>query len=96
MNVEQTIESLRRESSRPVHGFVYDVLRGHAQALDMSEHRRMVLKRSVALASTSSISVASPCCGHRPLSDLPVAFALVAANDQATLDAFLRNLRIGA
>jgi len=40
MNVEQTIESLRRNSSSTCpRGSVYDVLRGHRQALDMSEHR---------------------------------------------------------
>jgi hypothetical protein len=43
MNVEQTMESLRREYLLDLStGFVYDVLRDHAQELDLSEHRRMV------------------------------------------------------
>src|SRR5204863_5627676 len=46
MNVEQTLESLGREFLLDLStGFVYDVLHGHAQALDMSEHRGMVLRR---------------------------------------------------
>src|SRR5919112_389251 len=38
MNVERTLESLRREFLLDLStGFVYDVLRGHAKRLDMSE-----------------------------------------------------------
>src|SRR3954467_9338419 len=45
MNVEQTSESLSREFLLDLStGFVYDVLRGHAAQLDMSEHRRAVLE----------------------------------------------------
>jgi hypothetical protein len=45
MNVEQTMESLRRDFVLVLStGFVYDVLRDHAGQLDMSEHRRKVLE----------------------------------------------------
>src|SRR5262245_959643 len=45
MNVEQTLESLRREFLLELSpGFVYDVLRDHARQLDMSVHRRKVLE----------------------------------------------------
>ena len=44
MNVEQTMESLRRDFLLDLStGFVYDVLRDRAEQLDMSEHRRKVL-----------------------------------------------------
>src|SRR3954471_21708005 len=96
MNVEQTIESLRREFLLDLStGFVYDVLRGHAQALDMSEHRRMVLKRFSGTLCVDELHLGrfTLLLATDPLSDLPVAFALVAANDQGHMERFLRNLK---
>src|SRR4051795_9366965 len=96
MNVEQTIESLRREFLLDLStGFVYDVLRGHAQALDMSEHRRMVLRRFSGTLCVDELHLGrfTLLLATDPLSDLPVAFALVAANDQDHMERFLRNLK---
>jgi transposase-like protein len=96
MNVEQTIESLRREFLLDLStGFVYDVLHGHAQALDMSEHRRMVLKRFSGTLCVDELHLGrfTLLLATDPLSDLPVAFALVAANDQDHMERFLRNLK---
>ena len=45
MSIERTIESLRREFLLDLStGFIYDVLRGRAEQLDMAAHRRMVLE----------------------------------------------------
>ncbi len=45
MSIERTLASLRREFLLDLSsGFVYDVLRGHAEQLDMAEHRRKVLE----------------------------------------------------
>src|SRR5512135_1593762 len=72
MNVEQTMESLRREYLLDLStGFVYDVLHGHAEALDMSEHRRAspygpeALQRHAVRRRTApgSLHLAT---GHRP------------------------------
>jgi hypothetical protein len=45
MNVERTLESIRREFLLDLSsGFVYDVLKDYAAQLDMSEHRDKVLE----------------------------------------------------
>ncbi len=96
MNVEQTMESLRREYLLDLStGFVYDVLRGHAQGLDMSEHRHMVLKRFSGTLCVDELHLGrfTLLLATDPLADLPVAFALVAANDQGHMERFLRNLK---
>jgi ssDNA-binding Zn-finger/Zn-ribbon topoisomerase 1 len=96
MNVERTLESLRREFLLDLSsGFVYDVLRDHAGQLDMTAHRRKVLEHF-----SGTLCVDEPHLGRftlllatDPLSDLPVAFALVAANDQDHMRRFLGNLK---
>src|SRR3954468_18801611 len=96
MNVEQTMESLRREYLLDLStGFVSDVLRDHAQELDMSEHRRMVLKRFSGTLCVDELHLGrfTLLLATDPLGDLPVAFALVAANDQDHMERFLRNLK---
>src|SRR5438067_6482935 len=96
MNVEQTLESLRREFLLDLStGFVSDVLRSHAQELDMSAHRRMVLKRFSGTLCVDELHLGrfTLLLATDPLSDLPVAFALVAANDQAHMRRFLANLK---
>src|SRR5207248_9714980 len=45
MNIEQTLESLRREFLLDLStGFVYDLLRDRVEQLDMAAHRRTVLE----------------------------------------------------
>ncbi len=95
MNVEQTLESLGREFLLDLStGFVYDVLHDHAADLDMAAHRRKVLEHFSGTLCVDELHL-----GHftlllatDPLSDLPVAFALVAANDQDHMRRFLKNL----
>jgi hypothetical protein len=96
MNVEQTMESLRREFLLELStGFVYDVLRDRAKELDMSEHRRKVLEQFSGTLCVDELHLGrfTLLLATDPLSDLPVAFALVAANDQDHMQRFLRNLK---
>src|SRR5512135_469252 len=96
MNVEQTLESLRREYLLDLStGFVYDVLHGHAEGLDMAAHRRMVLERFSGTLCVDELHLGrfTLLLATDPLSDLPVAFALVDANDQDHMRRFLQNLK---
>jgi hypothetical protein len=96
MNVERTLASLRREFLLELSsGFVYDVLRDHAGQLDMSEHRRKVLDHFSGTLCVDELHLGrfTLLLATDPLGDLPVAFALVAANDQDHMGRFLGNLK---
>jgi transposase-like protein len=96
MSVERTWESLRREYLLDLStGFVYDVLHDHARQLDMAEHRRMVLELFSGTLCIDELHLGrfTWLLATDPLSDLPVAFALVAKNDQDHMRRFLRNLK---
>src|SRR4051794_19690958 len=90
------LESLRREFLLELSsGFVYDVLRDHAGQLDMAEHRRKVLEHFSGTLCVDELHLGrfTLLLATDPLSDLPVAFALVAANDQDHMRRFLGNLK---
>src|SRR3954464_13582809 len=96
MNVEQTLESLDREFLLNLStGFVYDVLHDHAAHLDMAAHRRRVLEHFSGTLCVDELHLGrfTLLLATDPLSDLPVAFALVAANDQDHMRRFLGNLK---
>jgi Transposase len=96
MSIERTLGSLQREflldlSSGPV----YDVLRDRLAQLDLATHRRKVLEHF-----SGTLCVDEPHLGRftlllatDPLSELPVAFALVGANDRPHMRRFLGNLK---
>jgi transposase-like protein len=96
MNIERTLQSLRRDFLLDLStGFVYDLLRDRAAQLDLAEHRRMVLEQFSATLCVDEVHL-----GHftlllatDPIRDLPVAFALVGANDHDHMRRFLRNLK---
>src|SRR4051794_9763443 len=96
MNVEQTLESLDREFLLNLStGFVYDVLHDHAAQLDMAGHRRTVLDHFSGTLCVDELHLGrfTLLLATDPLSDLPVAFALVGANDQDHMRRFLQNLK---
>src|SRR4051794_20735995 len=96
MNVEQTLESLEREFLLDLStGFVYDVLHDHAARLDMAAHRRKVLDHFSGTLCVDELHLGrfTLLLATDPISDLPVAFALVAANDQPHMRRFLKNLK---
>jgi hypothetical protein len=96
MNIERTLASLRREFLLELSsGFVYDVLRDHAGQLDMAEHRRMVLEHFSGTLCVDELHLGrfTLLLATDPLGDLPVASALVAANDQDHMRRFLGNIK---
>jgi len=94
-----SMEALRRALQRDFHlelsdGFLYDCLDWKVRQIDLPGYRQWTLERFSGTLSIDEIHL-----GHRtlllatdPLSDLPVAFALVSANDQDHMRRFLRNL----
>lgn len=96
MNIERALESLRREFLLDLSsGFVYDVLRDHAKQLDMAAHRRTVLEQFSGTLCVDELHLGrfTLLLATDPLADLPVAFALVATNDQGHMRRFLGNLK---
>src|SRR3954467_8322796 len=96
MSIERTLGSLRREFLLDLSsGFVYDVLRGRAEQLDMAAPRRVVLEHFSGTLCVDELHLGrfTLLLATDPLADLPVAFALVAANDQGHMGRFLRNLK---
>jgi Transposase len=96
MSVERTLESLRREYLLDLStGFVYDVLHDHARQLHMAEYRRRVLELFSGTLCIDELHLGrfTLLLATDPLSDLPVAFALVDKNDQDHMRRFLNNLK---
>lgn len=96
---KMSMEALRRALQRDFHlelsdGFLYDCLDWKVRQLDLPAYRRWTLERFSGTLCIDELHL-----GHRtlllatdPLSDLPVAFALVSANDQGHMRRFVRNL----
>src|SRR5258708_32407674 len=96
MSIERTLASLRREFLLDLSsGFVDDVLRDHAEQLDMAAHRRNVLGHFSGTLCVDELHLGrfTLLLATDPLSDLPVAFALLAKNDQGHMRRFLKNLQ---
>jgi transposase-like protein len=96
MSIERTLQSLRREFLLELStGFVYDLLRDRAAQLEMAEHRRMVLEHFSGTLCVDEIHLGrfALLLATDPIGDLPVAFALVDANDRDHMRRFLRNLK---
>jgi transposase-like protein len=96
MNIERALESLRRDFILELStGFVYDVLRDRAAQLDLAAHRREVLEHFSGTLCVDELHLGrfTLLLATDPLGDLPVAFALVAKNDQDHMRRFLANLK---
>jgi hypothetical protein len=96
MNIERTLESLHREFLLDLStGFVYDVLHDRVEQLDLAEHRRMVLENFSGSLCVDELHLGqfTLLLATDPIRDLPVAFALVSANDQDHMRGFLKNLK---
>jgi hypothetical protein len=96
MSVERTLQSLEREFLLDLSsGFVYDVLRDRVAELDLATHRREVLEHFSGTLCVDELHLGrfTLLLATDPLSDLPVAFALVSANDQDHMRRFLGNLK---
>jgi transposase-like protein len=96
MNIEGTMESLRREFLLDLStGFIYDVLHEHARQLNLSVHRHKVLEQFSGTLCVDELHLGrfTLLLATDPLTDLPVAFALVSKNDQDHMRRFLKNLK---
>jgi len=81
MSIERALGSLRREFLLDLSsGFVYDVLRGQAEQLDMAAHRREVLEHFSGTLCVDELHLGrfTLLLATDPLADLPVAFAVLA------------------
>jgi transposase len=96
MSIERVIGSMRRDFFLDLSdGFVYDCLRHEVQRLELAEHRRWVLNRFSGTLCVDELHLGryTLLLATDPLQDLPVAFALVASNDQGHMRRFLANLK---
>src|SRR5207302_8070279 len=76
-------------------GFVYDCLRWQVAQLDLAAHRLLVLQTFSGTRCVDELHLGAYTLllATDPLADLPVAFALVSADDQAHRGRFLHNLK---
>jgi hypothetical protein len=96
LNVERTRQALRRDFLLELsEGFVYDCLRWKVAQLDLAPHRRLVLQKFSGTLCVDELHLGAYTLllATDPLADLPVAFALVSANDQSHMGRFLHNLK---
>jgi hypothetical protein len=96
MSVERVIASMHRDFLLDLSdGFVYDCLHSKTCSLDMAEHRRWVLARFSGTLCVDELHLGryTLLLATDPLQDLPVAFALVASNDQDHMRRFLKDLK---
>src|SRR3954451_17561577 len=97
MSVERVIASMRRDFHLDLSdGFVYDCLAWQARRLDLADHRRWVLDRFSGTLCLDELHLGKTTLllATDPLQDLPVAFALVSANDSGHMRRFLKNLKV--
>jgi transposase-like protein len=96
MSMERLREALQRDFHLELsQGFLYDCLDWKVRQVDMPGYRQWTLENFSGTLNLDEIHL-----GHRtlllatdPLSDFPVAFALVSANDQEHMRRFLLNLK---
>jgi ribosomal protein S13 len=96
MNVEATLRSLKRDFCLDLStGFVYDCLHDAVARLQMSEHRQQVLAVFSGTLCIDELHLGkyTLLLATDPLCDIPVAFALVGANDKGHMRRFLKNLK---
>jgi hypothetical protein len=96
LNVERTRAALKRDFLLELsEGFVYDCLDWQVHRLDLAVHRQTVLARFSGTLCVDELHLGSYTLllATDPLADLPVAFALVKANDHDHMRRFLKNLK---
>src|SRR5271166_3472334 len=96
MSVERVITSMGRDFLLDLSdGFVDDCLDWQIRRLDQADHRRWVLDHFSGTLCVDELHLGQMTLllATDPLNDLPVAFALVASNDQPHMRRFLKNLK---
>lgn len=96
LNVQRTIGSMNRDFLLDLsEGFVYDCLRWKVKQLDCQAHRQLVIEKFSGTLCVDEIHLGrfTLLLATDPISDLPVAFALVSRNDKKHMKRFLGNLK---
>lgn len=96
LNVQRTLAAMQRDFFLNLsEGFVYDCLRWKVAQLDWQPHRQMVLAKFSGTLCVDELHLGrfTLLLATDPLSDLPVAFALVGRNDKEHMGRFLQNLK---
>lgn len=96
MNVEAALRSLKRDFYLDLStGFVYDCLRDRVAELQMDQHRQRVLQVFSGTLCVDELHLGqfTLLLATDPLTDIPVAFALVSKNDKGHMRRFLKNLK---
>lgn len=96
MNIDSILRALKRDFLLDLSvGFAYDCMRDMVQRTELAEHRQMVRKHFSGTLCVDEIHLGKNTLllATDPLSDMPVAFALVSTNDQEHMRRFLKNLR---
>jgi Transposase len=96
LNVEATLRSLNRDFLLDLStGFVYDCLRDAVARSEMGEYRRRVLREFSGSLCVDELHLGrfTLLLATDPLRDMPVAFALVGANEGGHMRRFLSHLR---
>jgi Transposase len=98
LNVERTLAAIHRDFGLKLSdGFVYDCLRWQIAQLDLLPHRQMVLKKFSGTLCIDELHLGrfTLLLATDPITDMPVAFALVSRNDKDHMRRFLKNLKTG-
>jgi hypothetical protein len=96
MNVQGLLAALRRDFLLDLsEGFVYDCLHREVARLEMDDYRRWALEHFSGTLCIDELHLGryTLLLATDPLSDFPVAFALVDRNDQEHMRRFLKNLK---
>lgn len=96
MNVQGLLAALRRDFLLELsEGFVYDCLHREVARLEMADYRRWALEHFSGTLCIDELHLGryTLLLATDPLSDFPVAFALVDKNDQDHMRRFLENLK---
>jgi hypothetical protein len=96
MSLAQIQQALQRDFHLDLSsGFLYDCLDWQVQQCDAAAYRQWTLAHFSGTLCIDEIHLGGKALllATDPLNDFPVAFALVAANDQAHMERFLNNLK---
>src|SRR6516165_27757 len=96
LNIKRTLHAMKRDFLLDLsEGFIYDCLRWRIKQLDLPAHRHIVIDKFSGTLCVDELHLGrfTVLLATDPISDLPVAFALVRRNDKKHLRRFLNNLK---
>ena len=96
MSIQSVLKALKRDFLLNLsEGFVYDCLHRRVEELDMAAYRQWTLEHFSGTLCVDELHLGryTLLLATDPLADFPVAFALVAKNDQPHMERFLTNLK---